>query len=599
MSDERSNLTVGDGAEQSRPIAFAGLQGWLHAPRGYARDTGVVIVSPIGRDARCAYMPMRLFAQSIATAGFPVLRYDHPGAGDSLDLPGNAEAFAAWRDGVRVAIAELRRLTGVRRVVLTGVRLGGSLAALVADEADGLMLLAPVLNGRSWLRRLRFSTAVLADRPDADEFVFDAGELCLSADTAAQVSNIDLAAGPTPRVPVFVAAQNSLVNSYAASLTAAGAEVCVESFPGFKDLFAESHSNLPPLKVFERACAWLDATFGEGQLAPIQLAAVGSEPVLHPPGARERVIEVGDGLWGVLCEPARPARHAPTLLFCGTGGDPRGGVGGFATQTARRLAQMGVPSLRFDYSGLGDSPMAGDDPRCHVFETPREGETDVAVAFLKARGFGDIVVFGVCAGAYHALRAGWRNPDVAGVFAVSPVKLVWRSGDTLTFGRYKNGRPTGAYLKALADPAAWKQALADKVDLSAVMLTLLGRLRSRLAGWATRRGPDAPLRQMELFSRRGGRACFIMGVNDASLEELSTYFGAEGSRLRRMQHTTVEVIPQLDHGLACNLSRRIAANVLQTWLTAPRNETSTPVISAESSRGMSTTKPGVFADLTG
>jgi pimeloyl-ACP methyl ester carboxylesterase len=294
----------------------------------------------------------------------------------------------------------------------------------------------------------------------------------------------------------------------------------------------------------------------------------------------------------VLCEPDHPARQAPTLVFCSTGGDPRAGVGGFSTGTARLLAQRGVASLRFDYSGLGDSPMPGDDPRCHVFETPREAETDAAVSFLKARGYDDITLFGVCAGAYHALRAAWGNPEIDAVFAVSPVKLVWRSGDTLTFGRYKNGRPTSAYLKALADPVAWKQALETRVDLPAVLLTLMGRLRSRLTGWATRSGPASPLRQMEQFSRRGGRACFIMGVNDASLEELATYFGAKGTKLQRMPETDVQIIPQLDHGLACNVSRRLAADALQDWLIQPRDGRSTPVISAGASRGLPQTGLG-------
>lgn len=530
-------------------------------------------------------MPMRLMAEAVADAGFPVLRYDHRGCGDSLDVPDDADAYAAWIEDVKHAVAELRRLTGVRRVVLGGVRLGASLAALSAGEADGLMLLAPVLNGRSWLRRLRFSTAVLGERSDPDECVFDAGELCLPAQAVAHIGEIDLAALPTPKVPVFVAAQNNLVGRYAAKLDAAGAVVRAEPFPGFKALFAESHSNLPPIAMFDRVCAWLGETFAGDRLAPIDLDGLQLNAEVRPPGAIEQVIEVAEGLWGVLCEPERPERRTPILVFCSTGGDPRSGVGGFATRTALALARQGMASLRFDYSGLGDSPALGADLRCHVFETPREVEMDKAVAFLKARGYADITLFGVCAGAYHALRAAWRNPDVAGVFAVSPVKLVWRAGDTLTFGRYKNGRPTGAYLKALADPSAWRQAFVDRVDLPAVLLTLLGRLRSRIAGWATRHGPQAPLRQMELYSRRGGRSCFIMGVNDASLEELGTYYGSGGARLRRMPNTVVQIIPHLDHGLACNLSRRLAASALLAWLNATRESASTTVVSAEANRG--------------
>src|SRR6218665_897665 len=81
------------------PIVFAPHAGWLHAPpQGKAGALGVVLCAPLGRDARCAHRPLRLLAQQLAAAGICVLRYDHLGTGDSLDLP-DAAGDALGREG--------------------------------------------------------------------------------------------------------------------------------------------------------------------------------------------------------------------------------------------------------------------------------------------------------------------------------------------------------------------------------------------------------------------------------------------------------------------------------------------------------------------
>ncbi len=102
-------------------VTFHGLLGWLHQAGGPMADTGVVLISPLGRDARCGHLPMRLFADQLAEAGFPTLRYDHRGEGDSLpcDDP-EADAFEKHRlldalEAARGNKSEAARLLGMPR----------------------------------------------------------------------------------------------------------------------------------------------------------------------------------------------------------------------------------------------------------------------------------------------------------------------------------------------------------------------------------------------------------------------------------------------------------------------------------------------------
>jgi alpha-beta hydrolase superfamily lysophospholipase len=555
-----------------RPLAFDGLFGWLHPAQGASADTGVVLISPLGRDARCAHRPMRLLAERLAAAGYPTLRYDPLGEGDSLAPPDPEEDLTPhWLRGVEQAVDRLRAETGVRRVALGGVRLGASLAAVSAAHADGLILLAPVLNARAWLKRLRFAGAVFdtAAKGGGEPAALDAGGLWLSAATAASLGAIDLLAAPAPAVPVFVAAQNRQVAAYAAGLAERGAAVEAGDFPGFDALFLDAHSNEPPEAVFAHAAGWLDRTFGGARLNAAPAAPPTASAELRPPGAVERPVVFGDGLQGVLCEPLAPAPDAPAVIFLNTGGDPRAGVGGFAATAARRLAALGSLSLRFDFAGVGDSPMRGADARGHVYETPREADLDAALGLMAERGGRRIVVAGVCAGAYHAFRLAARDARVTGLFVVSPVKLVWRGGDSLAFGRKDDGKAVQTYVQALTDPATWRRLAAGGIDVAAVVRTLARRVTGRALGWVQGRTPDAPPALMRAFARRGGRACFVMGLDDASLDEVETYFGRAGAGLKRTAAAEVHIEARLDHGLARRTSREIALNLLTAWLGRP------------------------------
>jgi hypothetical protein len=63
-----------------------------------------------------------------------------------------------WRDDMTAAIGELRRLSGPARICLVGLRIGGTLASLVAAEQRGIsymVLWDPVIQGKAYIEELR------------------------------------------------------------------------------------------------------------------------------------------------------------------------------------------------------------------------------------------------------------------------------------------------------------------------------------------------------------------------------------------------------------------------------------------------------------
>jgi pimeloyl-ACP methyl ester carboxylesterase len=105
---------------------------------------GVLIVPPFGFEEVCCYRPLRFLARTFAQAGIPTLRYDLPGTGDSSGGLLDPGLLEQWILSIDAAVGELRRVSGVERAALVGIRLGGMLAALAAARGARVQDLAQV-----------------------------------------------------------------------------------------------------------------------------------------------------------------------------------------------------------------------------------------------------------------------------------------------------------------------------------------------------------------------------------------------------------------------------------------------------------------------
>ena len=84
----------------ARPVVFDGptgpTPGWWHAVVAPTRQV-VVLCAPWGDEDIGAYRGLRNLAMTLADAGWPVLRFDLPGQGDSFDGPLASDAqLDAW-----------------------------------------------------------------------------------------------------------------------------------------------------------------------------------------------------------------------------------------------------------------------------------------------------------------------------------------------------------------------------------------------------------------------------------------------------------------------------------------------------------------------
>lgn len=133
------------------------LFGVYHPPRARdARRTGVVLCYPVGQEYMRAHRAFRQLAILLSRAGFPVLRFDYYGTGDSAG-DGDAGSLEQWMRDIEVAIDELKDNAAVDRVSLVGLRLGAPLvAAAQARRPDvvSAVLWDPVVEGEPYFAEI-------------------------------------------------------------------------------------------------------------------------------------------------------------------------------------------------------------------------------------------------------------------------------------------------------------------------------------------------------------------------------------------------------------------------------------------------------------
>jgi len=133
------------------------LFGCYHKPRaGRDRQCAAVICQPMGHEYINCHRALRHLASRLADAGFPVLRFDYYGCGDSAGEPADG-GIARWMKDISAAISEIKTWTSLSDVCVIGVRLGAALATLTAVQNGGfesLVLWDPVVEGRGYLQEL-------------------------------------------------------------------------------------------------------------------------------------------------------------------------------------------------------------------------------------------------------------------------------------------------------------------------------------------------------------------------------------------------------------------------------------------------------------
>ena len=132
------------------------LYGALHPAESVrTRSTAVVLAYPSLFEFNASHAAFRRLASLLERAGFPTLRFDYSGMGDSEGAP--TESFCRdWAVDIATACHELSALSRARNICVVGLRIGATLAVQASSltALDQLVLWEPVLSGQRYLEQL-------------------------------------------------------------------------------------------------------------------------------------------------------------------------------------------------------------------------------------------------------------------------------------------------------------------------------------------------------------------------------------------------------------------------------------------------------------
>lgn len=546
---------------------------WLHRTAGGApmRDVGVVVCNPFGYEALCAHRSLRHIAEEAATRGYPALRFDYDGTGDSAGDDLDRDRWAAWLASVRAAVQELRAHTGVRRVCLVGVRLGASIAAAAAavDDADvaGVAMIAPIASGRPWLRELRALQATMGRAAAPPEFALPEGVqesvgLLITPETRAALESIDLAALGARLPDALLLIDRDDRPSQAALAEQWGAEgrtVRHAVLPGFVEMMFDPHESVVPGAIVGEVMSWLESsfpTFGEG--VPVSSdAVVRAATVTQGIEERSHLFDEEQRIFGVVTAPvgARPER---AVVLLNSGANLHIGNGRMYVKFARRLAAAGWLVLRYDVSGIGDSLPHRGAPENEVYTPHAVDDLAAALEFLR-REYAPtrIEAMGLCSGAYHAFKGAVAGLPIDGVTVVNPLVFFWKPGMSLAYPPFQMVQVAAQYQRSMLKADKWLKLLRGQVDLRAIAQVVAHRVedRTRSAAREIARAMHLPVHEdlaAELSSvvQRGAALRFVFSVGDPGESLLRVGAGRRLGRLDRRGAVSLTYLTDCDHSLS-------------------------------------------------
>lgn len=274
-------------------------------------------------------------------------------------------------------------------------------------------------------------------------------------------------------------------------------------------------------------------------------------------------------LVGILSDgaPRRDARVLPAVIFLNAGAVHRVGPHRLYVKAARMLAALGFTTLRFDFSGTGDS-----GPRTMSVYYEQEGviETREAMDFLsRIRGCSQFVLIGLCSGAITAFQAACADRRVVGI-----VPINGRGEVAEEHAAYAAQRQQSRYYwrAAFFDPRSWWKALTGKADYRTVLRALMFPItsRSKAPPIVTSRPDEVAVALQSLMAHRV-HVLAIYSSGDLGLDYFEAALGQQARHPRASGATdavTIRVMTGTDHTFTPLAAQRRLLHVLREWATA-------------------------------
>lgn len=274
----------------------------------------------------------------------------------------------------------------------------------------------------------------------------------------------------------------------------------------------------------------------------------------------------GETLVGVLHE-GRPGARTGLVVVVG-GPQYRAGSHRQFVHLARHLADAGVPVLRFDARGMGDS--GGIFPGFEALDTDIRAAIDTLCT--EAPGLERVALWGLCDAASAILFYAHQDPRVAGIALLNPWVRTAATHAQAQIRHYYTGR--------LVNPEFWRRLVSGKVNFKNAIGGAAKVVRHALAGTGaaeSRIGPTGPAidpmlplpdRMARGLALYGRPVLLIMSGNDLTAREFDDVTGSSPAWAGQLDapHVIRHDLPNADHTFARKDWAQAVAEATLNWI---------------------------------
>ena len=273
-------------------------------------------------------------------------------------------------------------------------------------------------------------------------------------------------------------------------------------------------------------------------------------------------------LIGVIHCPERAVRRGLLVIVAG-GPQYRAGCCRQLVHLARRLSVQGIPVMRFDYRGMGDS--GGD------FQgfTRIEDELRAALQVFRehVRGLDEFVLWGGCDAASACMIHGWRFPEVTGLILANPYVHSEETADKVAVKHY--------YWRRLRERSFWLKVFSFRFN-PLPALAVVGRVLrpSRKSGRPTEQSDALVERPFQERMRVGieqfrGRVLLLMSGKSLDSKEFDELLNADPAWRAAMQRPAClerHDFPDADQAFSTIDARERMIDAAERFLSSINND---------------------------
>jgi dienelactone hydrolase len=415
-----------------------------HAPAtAETHPVAVLFCAPFGWQDMGSYPARRIWAERLASAGHPVLRFDLPGTGQSAGGPRDPGQVRSWLQAIVETACWLRHAGDSSRVAAIGLGLGALLALhALGDDApiDDLVLWGMPASGRALIREMRAFARLQTAAGEGEDPALPTGSLqsggyLLSDETLADLEALrpERASLGRLRRALLLTDDDAAPNTaLVAHLRQAEVEMQTEPGQGYAVMLHDPDSpqfSVVPDATIATVGAWLSQTHSATPPPDQPIPTTNDHLEIESDGSlvRENAFTVtspSGTMFGMLAEPVEPSRSpdGSCLICLPTWAERCIGPNRLWVELARSYAARGLLVVRIDLEAIGDSDGVSEavSTSARVFDEDRLAQTQRVMDALGDAGYASrFLLTGLCSGGYWAEQA-TIDPRVIGALALNP-----------------------------------------------------------------------------------------------------------------------------------------------------------------------------------